>query len=298
MQLHHLFSLFSMDDENTHDEIWEACLFKIPRFHASREDLESTPEFSLNYEDDVMSAKLSYRGYSTEKNSRAIFRYPGIMEENVEDALISLAHKRCYSESGSISIDFSLYELRNELIAVKKTYSVRELRLSLRTLFETKIYLTGNFRGQWYEDLSYSAFDHLSIRDASIDSDPRSSLRFSKFTSARIISGEFSRNHFQRAMKMNTLSRHIYKFLLRYRTELINQKIALSASSLIISSPVIISERNPENTRRIRDALEDLYHHKVISEWSFDARMSNQIDIVIINDDFLDKNQDQDNSPE
>ncbi len=299
MQLHHLFSLFSMDDEETHDELWRACLFKIPRFHASREGLESTSEFSFNYADDEISAKLSYRGYATEKDLRKIFRYPGIMEENVEDALIHLAYNRCYSDNGSISVDFSLYELRNELIAVKKTYSARELRLALRTLFESEIHLSGRFRGQWYEKLSYRAFDHLSIRDTSTDKDTRSSVTFSKFTSARIIAGEFKRAHFQRAMKMSTLAKHIYKFLLRYRMEIINQKIVLSANALIRSSPITISQRNPDNTRKIRDALEDLYHHKVISEWHFaDARANDQIEVLIINYDYLSNHQDQDSIPE
>ncbi|WP_207262399.1 hypothetical protein [Pseudomonas sp. GW101-3H06] len=293
MHKHRIFELFSMEEHETHDELWSNCLFKVPRFFASKGKLESTPDFSIKTSDSELTGEITYHGYGTQKNSKTIFRYPGIMEENVEDALIQLASKHCYNDNGFISVYFSLYELKNELSSTKKTYSIREIRLALNVLFETSVQFRGTFQGQRYENTTYKAFAHLSIRDSTSESrEIKSSVKFSKFTSARILSGETERLNYQKATTMGALAKHIYKFLVRFHKEITNQKLVLSATNLINSSPIKLSERKPENTRIIKDALTQLHDHQIIETWSYDySQNSDQISLRIINDSFIRESQ-------
>jgi hypothetical protein len=289
MHKHKIFELFSMEEHETHDELWSSCLFKTPRFFASKGKFERTPNFSIKSSDSELTGEITYHGYALQKDSNTVFRYPGIMEENVEDALIHLASKRCYSDNGFISVYFSLYELKNELNSINKSYSIPEIRLALNVLFETSIQFNGTFQGQLYESCTYKALAHLSIRDSTSETrDVKSSIKFSKFTSARILSGETERLDYSKLTKMGTLAKHIYKFLVRFQKEITNQKILLSPTNLINSSPIKLAERNSNNTRAIKDALEQLNQHKIIEEWRYDySRAGDQISLIFINDYFI-----------
>ncbi len=300
MYRHKLFELFSMEEQDTHDELWNSCLFKVPRFFASKGKFGSTPSFSIKSSDSELSGEITYHGYATQNGAKTAFQYPGIREENVEDALINLASKRCYNDNGFISVYFSIYELRNELISVQKTPSVPELRSALNVLFETSLSFSGTFQGQRYENCIYKPFTHLSLRDSTKDSrDVKSSIKFSKFTSTRILSGETERLDYSKVTKMGSLARHIYKFIVRFQNEITNQSTLLSSTKLINASPLRLSERNPDNNRRIREALEQLYEHDIIESWSYDySRGSDKISLRIVNDYFIREPQVMQSSPE
>lgn len=267
--IHEIFSLFSMDEKHSNERMLRDCLYKIPRFHRSREDLSSLPSFKVHSISQSFVGYAEYFGYRNRalNDDTPMFRYPGTVEEIVEDALIKLACANGYIDNGVVSVEFSLYELRQELKSMTKTYSIGELRTILETLHESEIIINGIYKYQKYENIRYRALEHLTLKNSSIETlKTKSSARFSRFTSTRILNGEFDDEAYNTSMRLSILSRHIYKLILRNRSSITYGIFKASSSELLHTSPVKKST-NSEMNRSLKKSFEELCAFGIITNW-------------------------------
>lgn len=206
-----------------------------------------------------------------EKNNRAVLIYPGQREELVEDALRKLAvDGQGHMIEGKAGVLFTLYELQKELGQMGHGFNLNEIKEAILVCRGATLEcISGD--GESMVSASFFPMVGLTSKGEFMKkgADARCYVQFNPLVTESIMNLTFRQYSYRLAMDIRSpLARFIYKRMAHYWTQA-HQDAPYTPSlvSFLSQSPRELSPRMPENVRAMRNALDVLRTHQVISHY-------------------------------
>lgn len=204
-----------------------------------------------------------------EKNNRAVLIYPGQREELVEDALRKLAVEgKGYMIEDKAGVLFTLYELQKELEQMGHGFNLNEIKEAILVCRGASIECFSE-DGESMISASFFPMVGLTTRGEFMrkGSDARCYVQFNPLVTESIMNLTFRQYNYRLAMDIRSpLARYIYKRMSHYWTQAsTDSPYTPSLVSFLSQSPRELSPRMAENIRAMKNALDTLRRHKVIS---------------------------------
>lgn len=205
------------------------------------------------------------------KKGGSVLIYPGQREELIEDALRKLAvGGQALMVDSKVSVVFTLYQLQQELKSMGHSYNLDEIKES--------IYVCRGATLECYADdgatlISSSFFPTIGLTTkgewATKKKAAKCFVQFHPMVTSSILNLTFRRFNYSLSMQINSpLARFLYKRMCHYFTHASStMPYCTHLVGFLNQSPRGLSARMSENTRAMKNALEALIKHKVVSHY-------------------------------
>lgn len=221
-------------------------------------------------------------------NGRSVLIYPGAREELVEDALRKLAVKgNGQFIDNKFGVVFTLYELEKELAQMGHRYKVTEIREALMVCRGATLECISEDRDLFGSENFFSKLGIATRKEyLRHGRDAKCYVLFHSLVNESVLNQSFRQYNYQLGMQIRSaLARFIYKRMCHYWVQASPQTpYTPSLVSFLSQSPRTLSKRMPENVRAMRNALDTLIKHQVISEYEVDKKKDRQkiVDVAYV----------------
>lgn len=205
------------------------------------------------------------------EDGSTVLIYPGQREELVEDALRKLAvDGQGHMIEEKAGVLFTLYELQKELEEMGHGFNLTEIKEAIHVCRGATLEcISGD--GESMISASFFPMVGLTTKGEFMKkgADARCYVQFNPLVTESIMNLTFRQYSYQLAMDIRSpLARFIYKRMAHYWTQA-HQDAPYTPSlvSFLSQSPRELSARMPENVRAMRNALDVLRTHQVISHY-------------------------------
>lgn len=208
--------------------------------------------------------------------------YPAEREQLVEEVIrrIAIERGRARVVSGKVvQMDFSIYEIRQELERTKHTYSFAEVKEALHILSEAKVEIrqVSEVEGKKTKDvLRSSAFPQMALRER--DEEGQAMLEFNWLVAQSIRDLDYSSVNYELVMELSKpLSRWLYKRLHLAATADAEAGKDYSiqimqANDIVRNSGITKWKRERDTFARVREAITILQKAKILQDFHVEDR--------------------------
>lgn len=226
------------------------------------------------------------------------FKYPGIIEDKVEDALKYLASQKGATniENINLSVEFTLYEVQQVLAQVLVTkYSINQVRDALQTLAESHLSVrpsngddTLTFKSSRISSLTMfekGTYKQVSKADKALGTAGKGTLcraTFHPMFAMDVAKGFFRYYNVQRkASFKNPVTDLLYdRICFHWRYASVESSYRFSAEGFLNSTPYGDSDLNSSRRfGKVRKAVEELMEHGILSRFEDDIRYELKVGI-------------------
>lgn len=205
------------------------------------------------------------------KDNRTVLIYPGQREELVEDALRKLAVEgQGHMIEGKAGVLFTLYELQKELEEMGHGFNLNEIKEAILVCRRATLDCLSE-SDETTISSSFFPMVGLTTRGEFMQKggDARCYVQFHPMVTNSILNLTFRQYNYRIGMEIRSpLARYIYKRMTHYWTQAsTTAPYTPSLISFLKQSPRELSPRMAENTRAMRNALDVLIKHKVVSDY-------------------------------
>lgn len=205
-----------------------------------------------------------------EKDGRTVLIYPGQREELVEDALRKIAVSgQAVSVNDKAGVSFTLYELMKELEKMGHTYDLNEIK---EALFVCRGAIMECYSEDGTAVINSSLFGLVGLttrQDIREGRAERCFVQFNPLVNDSIMNLTFRQYNYKIGMDIRSpLARFVYKRMAQYWTQASeNNPYTPNLVTFLGQSPRGLTEKMGENLRAMRNALDTLKKHKVVSRY-------------------------------
>jgi hypothetical protein len=200
--------------------------------------------------------------------------YPGEREELVEQALRKLACEgqiRVYEKQAGVQ--FTLYQLQQELKAYKHTASIVQIKEALEICRRTAIDLVWEVGGRKSQSFGNLFHDMGLVTKADWNASGKEShayVVFHPLVTKSIIENSFRQINYVRYMKLkNYLSRWVYRKMSHnfIQADWKSSQYTLSLNTIVQGSGISLYDSIPNTIRRVRRSLDQLAKNDIITDY-------------------------------
>lgn len=210
------------------------------------------------------------------EDGRTVLIYAGQREEILEDALRKLAvNGNGHVIEGKAGVMFTLYELQKELAKMGHGFNLNEIKEGIQVCRGATLECISD-DGESFISSSFFPMVGLTTRGEfrKKGENAKCYVQFNPLVNESIMNLTFRQYNYRIGMEIRSpLARYIYKRMCHYWTQAApDSPYTPSLISFLKQSPRELSPRMPENVRAMKNALEVLIKHEVVSDYD-----SNQI---------------------
>lgn len=203
------------------------------------------------------------------KNGRSVLIYPGQREELIEDALRKLATGGQASLiNGMVGVTFTLYQLQQELKSMGHSYNLDEIKEAIFVCGGSKLECVAD---NGASKLSTTFFPTVGLTSkgewSALGKAAKCFVHFHPWVTEGIRNLSFRRYDYTLQMQISSpLARFLYKRMCHfYGHASPAAPFSMHLKSFLEQSPRGLSARMSENIRAMKNALEALQQHSVVS---------------------------------
>ena len=219
-----------------------------------------------------VKAALIERKDRATKSNYMVLRYPSEREDFVESALRKLAVKgnaRWVNDTSGVGVDFTLYELQQELKKTGHNYNLNDLKESLEVLNSCSLDIT-NSDGSI--NLASPILPIKQLVDMKTYKDSKSKARclavFHPLITRSMLNLSYRNINYGLLMSLkNHLARHMFRRMTHYWVQASpKDPYTVGMISFLEQSPRGVSETMADNTRAMRTLLKELEEKGITSK--------------------------------
>ena len=204
--------------------------------------------------------------------------FPGAREEFVEDAL-----RRITCEGSGLFLDaemgsvFTLYQIREELKRMGRTYSINQIRQALEVCAGTQLKITRVDENEDEYTMTFPMFETLVLHSKKEHEqrgriDARGFVRFNPLVTKSIMKKTFRLYHYEKAIQLghDTLARYLLKRLCRVYTFAAESKPYSVFLTTLYSDSGMQFTTIREMKQRVEKSLKELIGKEVLSHFEME----------------------------
>lgn len=259
----------------------------MPKYHFDSRGIKELREANGGKYLDTMVREFEYQNKTNtliitparirtkDGNEREYF--PGLREQNVEEALRKLAcdQNNAVWLDEEAGVQFSLYQLQKELENTGHSIHIDSLKEALMILNHTIMEVSTKDGKQAMMSAPLFPLVALINRDQYLeDTDSKCLVKFHPLVTASIKKIDYRQFDYERWMKYKTiLARYLDKRLsMHFSNAAINKTYNIKLSTVIQGSGIAASQSHSQNDRKMDRAIEELINSNVVCDVKKDIR--------------------------
>ena len=200
--------------------------------------------------------------------------YPSKREEIVEDALRKIAIDRgCVYIDGDAGVQFSLYELEQELIKRGHSYNKSQIKEAIKICHHTSIQIK---KSDEEDMMSFHLFEAIGFSSSNKEGLSKAYVKFNPLVTKSIKENSFRVYNYRQCMDLSmNLSRWLYKKVTHlHRQAATDNPYKIKLSSIIRDSGISNYPRLTDNDIQVKKCLNELKSKNIIFEYHIEKHYS------------------------